>query len=166
MRLYLLALAFAAPTPALATADTPAAAVQAIYAPYANPRVEPPTSWERPVFSAGTRALIGRWQAVAPEDEPDDLSDGDWFCQCQDWDARNFRVRIASVRQVNPQRAEVQVSLEIGWNARRQARLVMVREGGSWKLDDMFDSYLKGGLKAQIRATIVADQALARQATP
>lgn len=59
MRTLLIALAFAA-APA---SDTPSAAVLAIYAPYADPRVEPDTSWERPAFSRGDnrvdRSLAG-----------------------------------------------------------------------------------------------------------
>lgn len=150
----LLAAAALAPTDAAALD----AAVLAIYRPYQHP-ANTPTAWERPIFSAETTALIARWRAVAPEDEPDDLSDGDWLCLCQDWDLRRFRATVVS-RQIMPDgRADIAASIDLGFGEPRQARLLLAREDGAWKLDDLFAVDFPRGLKQALRETIAVDQA-------
>lgn len=148
-------------TPAHAANDTPRAAVQAIYAPYASLDSDPASSWARPLFSADTAALIRQWRAVAPTDEIDDLSGADWFCQCQDWQASTFRITITRVRMASQRRAEVEVIVHVSGDYRPRARLILLREGDRWLLDDMFDQSFTRGLKAQLRTTIAADRALA-----
>lgn len=142
---------------------TPALAVRAILAPYASPAAEPPPAWNRPVFARPVVVLIARWKQVRPDEEPDALSDGDWFCQCQDWDARAFRViRIATANQT-ASTAEVTVTFTLAARQSRSARYVMKREGGRWLVDDMFDAGMPRGLKAALRETIAEDEALRRQ---
>jgi hypothetical protein len=49
-------------------------------------------------------ALIARWKAVMPQDEVDALNDGDWLCQCQDWDGDGFRATIVSIAMASEDR--------------------------------------------------------------
>lgn len=114
-------------------------------------------AWDRARFSAQTAALIARWKRVMPTDEVDDLNDGDWFCLCQDWEG--MRWAIAARRFEGPNRASATVRLTFpGGSGRREARLLFVREGGGWKLDDLFAAAdFPRGLKQALRETIVAD---------
>lgn len=136
--------------------------IRRIFAPYQQEESAPEA---QPLYSAETAALIARWEAVRPTDEVDDLSDGDWFCQCQDWDWRSFKVAPGATRRLSGDLVDVPVRLDIGWNTRREARLQLKREGGAWRLDDLFFADgMEGGLKQALRDTIRADEALARQA--
>lgn len=113
-------------------------------------------AWERANFSAQTAALIARWRRVNPTGEVDDLSGGDWFCLCQDWEG--MRWWIAARRFQAPGKASVTVRLTFGGANRRDARLVFVREAGRWKVDDLFAANdFPRGLKQALRETIAAD---------
>jgi hypothetical protein len=160
--IFTFALGVLTASPALAADSAPALAVRAILAPYANPQREPPTAWDRRVFSQPVAALIARWKQVMPEDEPDAMSDGDWFCQCQDWDARAFRITRITTANLTATRAAVSVSFNLGWNETRSARYVMKREGARWLLEDLFDQGIPKGLQTALRETIAEDVALAR----
>lgn len=119
--------------------------------------------WDRPIFSAEVNALIAHWQKVLPDDEPDRLNDGDWLCQCQDWDAKAFKAEIASRAALSEGRASVDVKIDLFGdpNGIRDAKLIFTREGGAWKIDDIFakDSF-PDGLKQALRETIAEDEAL------
>jgi hypothetical protein len=156
------ALAVATATPAHAADSAPALAVRAILSPYANPATEPPAAWNRRVFSQPVAALIARWKQVRPDEEPDALSDGDWFCQCQDWDVRAFRITRITTANLTATRAEVSVSFNLSTTETRAARYVMKRESGRWVLDDLFDRSTPKGLQAALRETIAEDVALRR----
>lgn len=150
----LAALLLAAAAPPAAERAALDAAVATIYRPYATPDGMDPM-WEYPVYSARTTALIAQWRRVAPEEEPDDLSDGDWFCQCQDW--LNLRARVTAREMIGPNRASLRVRIDIG-GAVRDARMVFVRERGRWKLDDLFAApSMPRGLRQALRETIAAD---------
>ncbi len=83
--------------------------------------------------------MIARWRAGAPQDEPDALSDGDWMWLCQEWDSHNFSATILSKR-AHGSAVKLSVRLNIGYGERRNAQLVLKREGGRWKLDDLISS--------------------------
>lgn len=142
------------------------AAVQAqaaaIFAPY-KAEVNDVPSWERTVYSEETAALIAHWQKVMPENEPDELNDGDWFCQCQDWDQAKFAVALEPATPLTEELFEVKGKVDIGFGAEspaRDIRLIFKREGAEWRLDDMVsDSFLQG-LKQALRDTITTDEAL------
>lgn len=148
---------------ALPVADQAAvdALVQRIYAPYADPAA-PPGLLDAPIYSAETTALLARWKAVTPADEPDRLSDGDWFCQCQDWDQAAFRLTIAGRKPLRPGAVRVTVRFTLAPGATREARLVLVREGLDWRVDDLFSREMPRGFKQTIRRTIAEDEALAK----
>ena len=90
-----------------------------IFAPYATPR--PRAAWDQPIYSAEVAALIARWKAVMPEDELDGLNDGDWLCQCQDWDAEAFQATIVSIGMTDAGTAEVELTSTSGSRARARA---------------------------------------------
>lgn len=150
---------------ALPAADQAAvdALVQRIYAPYADPAA-PPALLDAPIYSAETTGLLARWKAVTPADEPDRLSDGDWFCQCQDWDQSAFRLTIAGRQPLPSGAVRVSVRFTLVAGTTRDARLVLVREGADWRVDDLFSREMPRGFKQTIRRTIAEDEALARSA--
>lgn len=135
--------------------------VAAIFAPY-NEADMSDAAWERPIYSSEVTALIARWEQVMPQDEVDDLNDGDWLCQCQDWDPKHFRVRIISRKAVEADVAEIEVDIDIGWGETRDAFLSFRREEGKWMLDDLYSEEYSDGIKDALVRTIAADEALAK----
>lgn len=148
----------------LSAADRAAidATVLSMYQPYSRGGSAAPV-WEQPLFSAEVSALIAHWQRVIPKDEPDRLNDGDWLCLCQDWEAGKFRMTIGAHRRLRANVAQVQVSLDLGTNERRNLRFVFNREGRSWKLDNIYGrGGFENGLKTTLRQTIAEDEKLPR----
>jgi len=135
--------------------------VESLFHPYSiSPSRRAPAVWERPIWSRETAALIARWRRVAPRDEVDDLSDGDWLCQCQDWDEHAFRLTIVSRRVDAPRHAVVEVRLRLARRESVSARLLLRVENGAWKLDDLIARDYPAGLKAALRRTIAEDRKL------
>lgn len=137
-------------------AGTPEAEVAAIYAPYAGPS-SATASWDYPIYTKQTAELIAHWRRVSPQDEPDALSDGDWLCLCQDFDAQSFKAEVLSRREG---RGGVQLSvrLDLGLATKREAQLVLKREGGAWKLDDIYAAPdFPNGLKQKLQETILEE---------
>ena len=135
-------------------------ATEALFAPYRRTQmVEAP--WERDVWSNEIAHLITHWQSVVPEDEPDALNDGDWLCQCQDWDPAGFRMKIVSHKSAGPDVAEVEVDIYLGFGEPRDAFLEFRREEGAWRLDDLYSEPYPDGIKDGLLRTIVDDEALA-----
>jgi hypothetical protein len=157
------ALLLAGAAPSVADRGQIDAAVQGIFGAYADPG-KVAGSLDAPIYSTETAALIAHWKRVTPSDEVDELSDSDWFCQCQEWDAATFRTTIVRREILRANVARVAVRLMIGWNTNRDARIVLKREGGRWLADDLFFSEMPKGLKQKLRETIVEDEALARKA--
>ncbi|WP_298191662.1 DUF3828 domain-containing protein [Novosphingobium sp.] len=152
--MILAALALAA-TPA----PTPEAAIAAIYAPFRQADMRD-AAWERAIFTPRLKALIAKWRAVTPSDEVDDLSDFDWLCQCQDWDAGGLHERIIARRVLLPARRVISVQLGKAPGRRETLRFVLERVGGRWLVDDIFASGFRGGLRASLFRTTAADIAL------
>jgi len=161
--LVLLARVPLAPSP-LDAADATALdrATAAVFAPYRKGD-DARAAWERDIWSSEIAHLITHWQAVVPEGEVDDLNDGDWLCQCQDWDAKKFGIRIVSKKATEPGIAEVEVDIDIGFGERRDAFLVFRKEAGDWRLDDLYSEPLPDGIKDALHRTIAADEALAKR---
>lgn len=149
---------------ALPAADRAAidARVQEIFRPYKLPPT-PTASWDYPIFSAETAALIAHWRRVVPENEPDALNDGDWFCLCQDFDQKSFSATPAPARALRPRVAEVRVRVDLGYGQIRNERLVFKKEAAAWLVDDLFAGPdFSRGLKQKLRQTIAEDEALKR----
>jgi hypothetical protein len=143
MRKFVLALAAvliaAAPAP-LSKADDMSvrAAVRAIFKPYMTKSPDDtPAAWQYPVYAQATKALIARWQkATANPDEVTSLSDFDWLCQCQDYDAKTARI-ISVTTQATAGGAEVKAVFSPGWKQKSPLRLMMVKEKGRWMIADL-----------------------------
>jgi Protein of unknown function (DUF3828) len=151
-----LALLLIAATPAPITrADNAAirAAIKVIYAPYLDPAKEI-SAFEAPVFSARTTALIKQWRNRRSSDEVSPLSQGDWFCQCQDWDSPGFRVTAIKIQPQAKGKVIANVSYDLGWDEVRNLKFVMIRERGKWQIDDLISSggypSLTNGLRQEI----------------
>lgn len=144
---------------AAAPATTPEAAIAAIYAPFHNADMKD-AAWERPIFTPPLKALIAQWRAVTPSDEVDDLSDFDWLCQCQDWDAGGLHERILASRAAGAGRRLVTVALGKAPGRRERLRFVLQHIGNRWMVDDIFASGFRGGLRATLGRTTAADIAL------
>lgn len=139
-----------------AAAGTPEAAVAAIYAPYSGP-VNATASWDYPIFTRQTAELIANWRRVTPQDEPDALSDGDWLCLCQEFDRQAFKAEVLSKREARG-KVQVAVRLDLGYGTRREAQLVLKREGASWKLDDLYAAPdFPNGLKQKLQEVILEE---------
>jgi hypothetical protein len=133
-----------------------------MFKPYAASS-DTPAAWDYPIYSAEVTALIAEWRSVTPTDEVDALSDGDWLCQCQDWDAEAFTATIGAVGGWNEGFLEVDLTVDLGLDgpdATRMERLSFKREGAEWKVDDLFADSFPNGLKQALRDTIAADKAL------
>lgn len=157
MAMFLIAAAAVLSPADAAAVDT---AIAAIYRPYRADPSNPTAVWDRPIWSAAVRALIAQWQKVIPKDEPDSLNDGDWLCQCQDWDDGKFTARVLSRRALGPGLAEATVRVDLGFGDTRDVRLVMRREGRAWKIDEMTSDSFPKGLRHAIRETTAADRKL------
>jgi len=127
-------LAARAPDPAPAQIK---ATIEALYAIYQREPMGPGYSENLAPYTRRTRDLIRQWQTHQPRDEVTTFSDFDWFCQCQDWDSKRFAVLATTVRKMRGPGYEAVVSYDLGWNARRRIRFVMLREEGGWKVDDI-----------------------------
>lgn len=139
--------------------------IAAIFAPYNSDDIGE-ASWDRDIWSRDVRKLVAEWQTVIPEGEPDALNDGDWLCQCQDWDQQRFRAKVLSRTRLGPDMVRVAVRIDLGHGTKRKSTLTFVREQGRWLIDDMHDQYYDQGLKVAIRQTIAEDKALLSQAKP
>lgn len=109
--------------------------------------------WDRPIFAQDLTALIARWKKSIPEDEPDGLNDGDWLCLCQDWDHTRFRVTTLGRRSLGAGAAELQLRIDLGIGQTRNARLLLRREAGGWKIADLFSSDFPEGLRTALVET-------------
>ena len=142
------------------------AATRAVFAPYSQTEMDE-APWDRDIWSREVRQLIAKWQSVLPEDEPDALNDGDWLCQCQDWDVSKFKATIRSLKAIAPDVAEVTVDLDLGFDdgVPRDEFITFRREDGRWLIDEIYTEWHSDGIKAALRQTIAEDEQL-RKARP
>lgn len=153
-RLLLAALAVtlttaAAPAPGVSLPQVDATLTKA-YGPY---RTEEggDSDWRRPVFTSATTRLIRAWEKHNGE-ELTGLNDFGWFCDCQDWDAKKWSWKRQSLRVLGPGRIEVKVLINAGWSDTTVQRLIMVREGSRWLIDDLFiPESVPTGIKAELQ---------------
>lgn len=119
--------------------------------------------WDFPIYSAEVTELIGQWRSVASDEEPDALGDGDWLCQCQEWDSSSFIATIVSTPVATKSDAELEVTVDPGLGAgpesTRTLRLILKRENDVWKVDDIVADSFPGGLKQALREAIEAGRA-------
>lgn len=152
-------LMLAAAAPGGPGADQIKAFVSEIYGPYFakdDPRHRP---WSqdyeaRPIWSAQTTRLFKTWRALPKE--ADSINDQDGLCDCQALNGR-FEARILSLKQPDRDHASVEIQTENGTVGPADLRLSIVREGGRWRLDDVYWGQRKAWLKATLRDEIAAE---------
>lgn len=106
--------------------------------------------WDQPVFSAETTKLIRAWKRHNGG-ELTGLNSYGWLCECQDWDWKHFKYKRTGLRQITPIRAEVQVRIGPGSDHLLDQRVIMVREGQRWLIEDLFSDSAPQGVKAAMR---------------
>jgi hypothetical protein len=110
--------------------------------------------WDQPFYSAATRLLIKQWLRGAKKDEILPLSEVDWLCQCQDYDAAAFKVTKKQYKSLSPAKVRATVTMYLGFNESRTATLLLLMEKGRWEIDDVITPDLPKGIKSELRAVI------------
>jgi hypothetical protein len=152
-------LILATTAPSAAGVDSIKAFISEIYGPYfpeSDPRHR---SWsqtyeDRPIWSAQTTALFKTWRGLPKE--ADSINDQDGLCDCQAQNGR-FEVHVLSVAQPDRDHASVDIKTENGTVGPAGLKLSIVREGGRWRLDDVYWDGRKAWLKATLRGEIAAE---------
>lgn len=153
IRALLLPLAAAALISASPAGPAPAqvdALLLKAYGGYKSAGLDGPADWQKPVYSAETAALISAWRKRI-DNNLTALSDFSWFCDCQDWDEEKFRWTRLSLRALGPNRAEVKLRVNAGWDSSSNQRLLLVRHNDRWLIDDLFSDSVPTGIKASLR---------------
>ncbi len=136
--------------------EAPYHVVRAALAPYADEETVAPDYLSAPRWTTQTRVLIKRWQAAqksgANGTDVTPLGGGDWLCQCQDWDAKQFRIKNITLTNQTRDRLIADTRYMITAHDRRRLRFVMIREGGTWRIDDLIFDGQRATLKAQLRS--------------
>lgn len=106
--------------------------------------------WDQPVFTARTTRLIRQWKAHNGE-ELTGLNSYGWLCECQDWQWQKFAWKRTGIKQLAPGKLEVTVKVNPGFGDFLTQRLIMVREGKRWLIDDLFSESAPGGVRAAMQ---------------
>ncbi len=116
--------------------------VDRLFARYARASTDDPgpdsrAQWEdEAVFTPATAALLDRANAFAPPDEVPEFADGDFDCQCQDWE--NLQVTEKRSRALEAGRVEVEIRFVNAGEA-KQARLIVEPTPSGPRIADLFD---------------------------
>ncbi len=145
------ALIAAAPVPA-ETARGVDAALDRAYGPYVREE-NPRSDWNRPAFTTTTRRLIAAWQKHVDGNLTPMGSYG-WFCECQDFDRKAFRWQRTALKAIGPGRAEARVRVTFAKHSSFTQRVILVREGARWAIDDLYAENLTRGLKSALRTEL------------
>ncbi len=134
-----------------------------IYAGYSKPiptqeqlpsrEIDATVDGYEPPYSASLTALVARWKASSVEGEVQGMGDFDWYCQCQDYDDKTARLTSQHYTKRDQSHIDADVRFTIGWRASSPLKLMFVREGSAWKLDDLkFEdgNTLRSGLQRDI----------------
>lgn len=112
--------------------------VRAIYATYSDGNNENDgISWQRPVFTKRFTAIIRKWESKHTNDEVPPYGDGDWFCNCQDYDVHKTKLSEVTVIKTGPGRYTASSFLYIGWDYSNRINLSLMYENGQFLVDDI-----------------------------
>jgi len=106
--------------------------------------------WDQPVWSTRTTRLIRQWKRHNGG-ELTGLSSYGWLCECQDWQWQKFAWQKSGIKQIAPGKLEVTVKVNPGFGDFLTQRLIMVREGKRWLIDDLFSESAPGGVRAAMQ---------------
>lgn len=120
-----------------AAGEGPEPFVRALYAVYVagGPRDEPPAPGRDPIYSRMMNAMIGGDFNAANGEVP--YLNYDPICACQD--QGDFTLESVAVTQAGPSAAEAAVVFTNLGETKRQT-LKLVREGQSWRIEDVIDA--------------------------
>jgi len=110
--------------------------------------------WERPVWSREMRSLIREWDTLTGDGKLSDLKSYGWFCECQDWDEKNFAWERVSSKGLDQKRIEVGVTVQTVQGSSTNQRLVMQQEDGQWVVHNLFSASVPNGLRSALQAEI------------
>ena len=131
------------------------AAIANIYAPYRTDAESKP-EWDRPLFTPGLKGLIGDWQKAIGEDLTA-LNEAGWFCECQDYSPKAYRMKRTALRELAPGKVEVKYTVGVTAGMKAPQRLILVRDAkGRWLVDDLFTESMPKGLRAGLTPEISA----------
>jgi hypothetical protein len=148
------------PANAAASADAVDGTVKGFFQPYqASDSGPSEADWDRPIYSANLRDLIGRWKQDFTDEGPLELQDFGWFCECQDWDAAKFTVEVLPHSVPQDGKVEVTARFDPGWNETRDMTFDLVDQGGQWLIDDISAGSFEGGLRDSLDRAIVTGPA-------
>lgn len=145
-----------AAAPAITDEDKAAAeqAIRDLYATYNRQDMSrTPEPWKQPVFSTELTDLIAT--IPMPEGEVGPLTDADWFCNCQDWDPATAGITELS----SAARPDGKIVVSSNFQAMTDADparidFLMVRQAGSWKVDDLLTPGSGTTLRQDIAAAV------------
>jgi hypothetical protein len=113
------------------------AVIRGIYETYNAPS-DAETPMSRQIYSAGTQALLVRWNRTAySEGEVTSLSESDWLCQCQDWDPEKFRLTSMKLLPLARGKVRADVTFTLSRGDGGKIQMIMIRERGKWLVDDL-----------------------------
>jgi hypothetical protein len=129
--------------------------IKNIYTPYSSDNA--PAPWETKHFSPKLAKLISQWRIAIKGQEMTNMTSYDWFCQCQDYDAKTARlgdVRIFHSIAGGPVSAEV--DFHPGWEAANPPLIIELAKSksGGWLVNDLIfegDVRLTTQLKREIK---------------
>lgn len=147
-----------------ALAKKPAAADEAAvreiikltYAGYS--RVEPDspeiaTEGYEPPYSVALDSLKQKWMPVGSGDELVMMNAFDWYCQCQDYDAKVAKITAQKYAAKSKNKIEAKIDFAPVGGKGKPLIFMFIRENGGWVMDDLrFDngSTLRRGLQQDI----------------
>lgn len=129
------------------------AAVANIFAPYRTDAESKP-EWDRPLFTPELKGMIVNWQKAIGEDLTA-LGEAGWFCECQDYDPRAYRMKRTAISTLAPGKVEVKYTVGVVAGMKAPQRLILVRDArGRWLVDDLFTESMPKGLRAGLALEI------------
>jgi hypothetical protein len=144
------------------------AAASIAFDPYRGTTSAMDGDWAKPIYSRATSQLIAQWEKGLSSDEVEDLNGFGWFCECQDYDEKRFKVRLtaAPVAGAGAGRAVVNAAVDLGFGQPHDARrlkLTLVKEAGRWLIDDVTSQSFPKGVKVELRKAIAEHKAAGRR---
>jgi Protein of unknown function (DUF3828) len=123
--------------PSIADETAVRALIKNVYAVYLKQPTEPGSEMAELPHTKSLKILLEHWQSLLTKDEVTTLSDFDWFCQCQDWDAKTAHIESQTYTARGQDKIDANVRFSAGWDEGASLRFMFSRENGVWKLDDL-----------------------------
>jgi hypothetical protein len=92
------------------------------------------------IYSKATSDLIAQWNKVPSNDDNiSGLENGNWLCNCQDFDAEKFKITSFTFAPcgLSDRHARVVVGLDLGTSEKRDIFLTLHKEQGRWTIADI-----------------------------